>query len=133
MWNYQGEQISRIEQVPAGAVGFVYRISFPEMDLHYIGKKNLHSTRTLPPLKGYKRNRRIQKESNWLTYCSSNPDVSAMVNQGYEVYKDILTFAWSQRHLTYLETKMLFVYSVLEDDRYLNGNILGKFYAGNTI
>jgi hypothetical protein len=133
MWNYQGEQISRIEQVPVGAVGFVYRISFPEMDLHYIGKKNLHSTRTLPPLKGYKRNRRIQKESNWLTYCSSNSDIQQMVDIGYEVYKDILTFAWSQRQLTYLETKMLFVYSVLEDDRYLNGNILGKFYAGNTI
>jgi hypothetical protein len=133
MWYYQGEEISRIEQVPAGAVGFVYKISFPEMDLHYIGKKNLHSTRTLPPLKGYKRNRRIQKESNWLTYCSSNTEVQYLVNQGHEVYKDILTFAWSQRQLTYLETKMLFVYSVLEDDRYMNGNILGKFYAGNTL
>lgn len=133
MWHYQGEQITRIEQVPVGAVGFVYRISFPEMDVHYIGKKNLHSTRTLPPLKGYKRNRRIQKESNWLTYLSSNSEVQYLADQGHEIYKDILSFAWSQRQLTYLETKMLFVYSVLEDDRYLNGNILGKFYAGNTI
>jgi hypothetical protein len=133
MWYYQGEEIKSLEQVPVGAVGFVYKISFPEMDLHYIGKKNLHSTRTLPPLKGYKRNRRIQKESNWLTYCSSNTDVQYLVNQGHEVYKEILTFAWSQRQLTYLETKMLFVYSVLEQDNYLNQNILGKFYAGNTL
>lgn len=133
MWYYQGEQISRIEQVPAGAVGFVYKITFPEMDLHYIGKKNLHSSRTLPPLKGYKRNRRIQKESNWLTYSSSNLEVKELIDLGHEVHKEILTFAWSQRQLTYLETKMLFVYSVLEDDNYLNQNILGKFYAGNTI
>ena len=133
MWYYQGEQISRIEQVPAGAVGFVYKITFPEMDLHYIGKKNLHSLRTLPPLKGYKRNRRIQKESNWLTYSSSNLEVKELIDLGHEVHKEILTFAWSQRQLTYLETKMLFVYSVLEDDNYLNQNILGKFYAGNTI
>lgn len=133
MWYYQGEQISRIEQMPVGAVGFVYKISFPEMDLHYIGKKNLHSTRTLPPLKGYKRNRRIQKESNWLTYSSSNVDVKELIDLGHEVHKEILTFAWSQRQLTYLETKMLFVYSVLENDNYLNQNILGKFYAGNTL
>ena len=109
MWYYQGEEVKSLEQMPVGAVGFVYKISFPEMDLHYIGKKNLHSTRTLPPLKGYKRNRRIQKESNWLTYSSSNTDVQYLVNQGHEVYKEILTFAWSQRQLTYLETKMLFV------------------------
>lgn len=133
MWHYQGEEITRLEQMPVGAVGFVYKISFPEMDLHYIGKKNLHSTRTLPPLQGYKRNRRIQKESNWLTYCSSNTEVQHLVNQGHEIYKDILTFAWSQRQLTYLETKMLFVYSVLEQDNFLNQNILGKFYAGNTL
>jgi len=133
MWYYQGEEIKSLEQMPVGAVGFVYKISFPEMDLHYIGKKNLHSTRTLPPLKGYKRNRRIQKESNWLTYSSSNTDVQYLVNQGHEVYKEILTFAWSQRQLTYLETKMLFVYSVLENDNFLNQNILGKFYAGNTL
>ena len=133
MWYYQGEEISRIEQMPVGAVGFVYKISFPEMDLHYIGKKNLHSSRTLPPLKGYKRNRRIQKESNWLTYSSSNLEVKELIDLGHEVHKEILTFAWSQRQLTYLETKMLFVYSVLEDDNYLNQNILGKFYAGNTI
>lgn len=133
MWHYQGEEITRLEQMPVGAVGFVYMISFPEMDLHYIGKKNLHSTRTLPPLKGCKRNRRIQKESNWLTYSSSNAEVQHLVNQGHEIYKDILTFAWSQRQLTYLETKMLFVYSVLENDKFLNQNILGKFYAGNTL
>ena len=133
MWYYQGEEVKSLEQMPVGAVGFVYKISFPEMDLHYIGKKNLHSTRTLPPLKGYKRNRRIQKESNWLTYSSSNTDVQYLVNQGHEVYKEILTFAWSQRQLTYLETKMLFVYSVLEQDNFLNQNILGKFYAGNTL
>ena len=31
----------------------------------YIGKKSLYSHRTLPPLKGYKRKRKVIKESKW--------------------------------------------------------------------
>ena len=131
MWHYKGEEINSINQLPEGAVGFVYKISFPGMDLHYIGRKNLHSKKTLPPLKGYTRKRKIVQESNWLNYCSSNVEVKERIDLGHECYKEIIAFARSLRQLTYLETKALFIYSVLEDDRYLNSNILGKFYTGN--
>ena len=40
----------------------------------------------------------------------------------------VLKLCKNKKELTYWETKMLFQYNVLEDDRYINDNILGKFY-----
>lgn len=132
MWTYKDKNITCIEDLPDTAIGFVYKISFPDMDLYYIGRKNLHSKKTLPPLKGYTRKRKIVKESNWLNYYSSNEDVKLLVKQGQVCTREILVVAETLRRLTYLETKELFVNSVLEKDEYLNGNILGKFFKGKT-
>lgn len=132
MWTYKDKNITCIQDLPDTAIGFVYKISFPDMDLHYIGRKNLHSKKTLPPLKGYTRKRKIVQESNWLNYYSSNEDVKLLVKQGQVCTREILVVAETLRRLTYLETKELFVNSVLEKDEYLNGNILGKFFKGNT-
>jgi hypothetical protein len=132
MWTYKDKNITCIEDLPDTAIGFVYKISFPDMDLHYIGRKNLHSKKTLPPLKGYTRKRKIVQESNWLNYYSSNEDVKLLVQQGQACTREILVVAETLRRLTYLETKELFVNSVLEKDEYLNGNILGKFFKGKT-
>ena len=51
----------------------------------YIGKKSLYSHRTLPPLKGYKRKRKVIKESKWRDYSSSNKSV-----QGWTYLKKCL-------------------------------------------
>jgi len=132
MWTYKEKNITSIEDLPDRTIGFVYKISFPEMDLHYIGRKNLHSNKTLPPLKGYTRKRKIVQQSNWLNYCSSNEDVKQLAKNGQHMTKEILVVAQTVRQLTYLETKELFINSVLEDDNYINGNILGKFFKGKT-
>ena len=42
----------------------------------------------------------------------------------------MIKICYSKIELTYQETKYLFKYNVLEDDTYLNGNILGRFYKG---
>jgi hypothetical protein len=39
----------------------------------------------------------------------------------------------TKKQLTYWETKSLFHYNVLEDERYMNDNILGKFYRKDLI
>ncbi len=70
-WVYEGEEVNSIEDVPKGATGFIYLISNVEGKC-YIGKKSLYSTVTRPPLKGTRRKRKVTKESNWLTYKSSN-------------------------------------------------------------
>lgn len=124
-WFFQDSLIQDISQIPDGCIGFVYRITNLDTQEFYIGKKNIYANRTLPPLKGYKRKRKITKESNWLSYRSS----SEIVKNWQSIKKDILQYAFSKKELTYLETKYLFKLNALEDSRCLNNNILGKFFS----
>lgn len=139
MWTYKIDEhlvapIESLQDIPEGAIGFVYMIRHNEdlltkdrsTDSWYIGKKSLYSHRTLPPLKGQKRKRKIVKESDWINYQSSNKEVQQWPTQ----FKRILQYAYSKKELTYLETKYLFNYNALEDKNSLNGNILAKFYKG---
>ena len=136
-WNYQGTEF-----IPAGDnYGFVYLLTFDD-GTQYIGKKNFYTYVKLPALKSGKqrpgstriaKNKNgkrvffdiVQKESNWKTYKSS----SKLIGDRTIVSKEILQLASSKRNLTYLETKYLFTYGVLESTNFLNENILGKFYS----
>jgi hypothetical protein len=133
MWIHKGKVVESLEDVPNDAIGFVYEIRNKEDNTKYIGKKTLKSKRTLPPLKGTKRKRKVIKESNWKTYYSSNDEIKDLVKKGkIDIFeREILEYAYSNIQLTYLETKYQFIREVLEKDDYLNVNILGKFYKGN--
>lgn len=125
--------------------GFIYVVEFSNGKL-YIGKKNFY--RELNVKKGKRelsqmtdkrgsKKKKVIKESDWKTYYGSfkNEELSNGLNSG-EVKIDrrfILSLATTKSQLTYLETKYLFSESVLEDDRYLNDNILGKFYRGKIL
>jgi hypothetical protein len=128
-WSYKGRIVNAIEDLPIGTIGFVYMISSIETGEYYIGKKNLYSYRTLPPLKGQKRKRKVTKESNWKEYMSSNPEV-----QQWRTYtKEILECCNTPKELTFRETEALFCLKTMEDERSLNSNILGKFYPKDVI
>jgi len=45
-----------------------------------------------------------------------------------EMVRIVLRLCKTKKELTYYETKFLFDYNVLENDTYMNDNILGKFY-----
>ena len=45
-----------------------------------------------------------------------------------DLKRKILQVAFNKKELTYLECKWQFVLEVLETNKYLNDNILGKFY-----
>ena len=47
--------------------------------------------------------------------------------------REILEFAFKKKHLTYLETKYLFTNNVLENNEYINDNILGKFFRKDLV
>lgn len=70
----------------------------------------------------------LMKESTWKNYEGS----SKRNGTRKVVHKEIMQFAPSKRALTYLETKLLFMNEVLEDEAYINDNILGKFHR-NTL
>ena len=123
-WHYEGRVITELSDIPEGSIGFIYKITNKETNQFYIGKKSLYSRRTLPPLKGYKRKRKVIKESKWVNYNSSNKEV-----QGWgEVYKQILRFCFTKKALTYYEIKEQFRHDCLEREESLNDNLLGKFF-----
>ena len=131
-WIYKGKKIESLEDMPDGAVGFVYEVTYTVENKKYIGKKILEVKRKLPPLKGKKRVRRVTKESDWKAYYGSNEEIKKLLSEGKEkeFKREILEFAFSKVQLTYLETRYQFDRRVLERDDYFNSNILGKFYKG---
>ena len=140
-WTYQSRAITEISDMPEGTIGFIYKITNGETGQYYIGKKSLYSHRTLPPLKGYKRKRKVIKESKWVDYRSSNPSVQLWFHSNEMALEQeprgeindtlelkILRFCKTKKALTYYETEELFQNKVLEDELSLNDNILGKFF-----
>ena len=131
MWLYKNKEINSIEDMPTDTFGFVYLVTHTPSGKKYLGKKQLISNRTLPPLKGQKKKRKIQKESDWKTYYGSQTEVKQLVKESQdmlEFVREIIIFTSTKKQLTYFETKLQFVNEVLENDEYLNSNILGKFF-----
>ena len=70
--------------------------------------------------------KQVQKESDWKTYYGSHSFIKE-ANIG-DLERKILQVAFNKKELTYLECKWQFVLEVLETNKYLNDNILGKFF-----
>lgn len=132
MWFYKDTNIV-VRDTPNRAVGFIYMITHIPTGLYYIGKKSIYSNRTLPPLKGKKRKRRVTKESDWRDYYSSNDWIKSEVKEGNEneFRREIIDFCYSKKSLGYYEVYFQMYYNVLEDDNALNGNILGKYFRND--
>ena len=132
-WTYGIDIIKSIDDMPKKCIGFIYHVECYQTGEMYIGKKSLFHKKTMPPLKGFKRKRKSIVESDWLNYHGSNDKIKKLKEKGNIFDRQILEFAFSKKQLTYLETRYQFVLKVLEDDRYLNSNILGKFYANDFV
>lgn len=136
MWLYNDKVVSSIEDMPEGSIGFIYRVTHVKSGKKYIGKKALYHNRTLPPLKGMKRKRKVVKESDWQTYYGSQGQIKQLVKESQDPLdftREIITFGYTKKQLTYLEMKQLCVDEVLEREDYFNDNILGKFYRKDLI
>jgi hypothetical protein len=125
-WVYNGKEVKSIDDLPKDCIGFIYKITNTNTNEYYIGKKNIYQRRTLPPLKGYKRKRKVIKESKWQSYRSSNSEVKEW-NEDY-ITLEILRFCKSKKSLTYYELQEQFAHDVLSDPLAKNDNLLGKFF-----
>jgi spermidine/putrescine-binding protein len=117
--------------IPEEAYGFIYMITNLVSNKKYIGKKQMVSRRTKPPLKGKKRKRICMVESDWKTYVSSSNElVKDIETLGKENFKfEILRFCANKSQLAYYEAKEQFDREVLMKEDYYNGIInlrLGK-------
>ena len=135
MWLYKKEVIESIEQMPQNTFGFIYEATYIPTNEKYLGKKVLFFNRTLPPLKGTKRKRKVIKESDWQTYYGSHTKIKQLLSEGKQedFIREIIEFAFNKKHLTYLETKYQFSNNVLENTEYINDNILGKFFRKDLV
>ena len=105
--------------------GFVYAIFSQITGRFYIGRKYFFSSRRK---KGA--TRRSKKESDWKSYYGSNKILQEEVKEhGKDNYKRIiLSLHITKGDVNYEEVKQQFLQNVLEDDKYYNDNINGKWY-----
>ena len=144
-WLYNEQEITDISQFPPNTFGFVYEVITPH-GKKYIGKKVLfHNQKKkltkveLAEQTGRGRRKTfkvVQKESDWKKYFGSNAHLKNQINKGEvtmeDLHKQIIEVAFTKKHLTYLETKILFQLEVLEKPgEYYNDNILGKFFTSD--
>ena len=106
-------------------VGFVYVIESLIDGKLYIGRKYFYSKR-----KAKGKTRRVKKESDWKTYYGSSEVVKKLVEEhGKENFKRvILSLHTTEGDCNYEEVRQQFLHNVLEDDRFLNENINGKWH-----
>ena len=134
-WIYKGKVFTE-DMIPENAVGFIYEMTaiIDGKSVSYIGKKNFYadvktklSKKDMPTDKRLKTYKRVRK-TIYQRYYSSNEVLKQAHKDGVLIKRDILRICHSKLELSYQETKHQFVLGVLESDKYLNGNILGRFY-----
>lgn len=140
MWLYNNEVVETIEDIPANTFGFIYITTHIPSGISYIGKKSLYhnvkrklTKKELAEQTGRGRKsttETIQKESDWKTYYGSEEFIKQKIKEKKqdEFKREIIHFVENKKMLTYFECKYQFMYDVLENENYLNSNILGKFY-----
>jgi hypothetical protein len=136
MWKYNNQNITSIDQMPEGTLGFIYKITNLTNGKRYIGRKSILSTtkaRLTKKEKSLPENSRktfktVIKETNWLKYTGSCKPLNEDIKKGDKYYKEIIHYCFSKKQLTYFELKELFCQDVLVSDLFYNENVAGKFF-----
>lgn len=123
MWMYKGKEIHGHKDLLPECTDFVYIINY-ENGQRYIGKKAVRAIRKRPPLKGKKRNRRLLVDLPFVNYEGScEITIDSKIKS-----KEILYQCSTRKASTYLEAALLFHHDAIFDPKYLNENIMGKFF-----
>lgn len=142
MWKYGASKIISIEDIPEGAIGFIYKI-LDENGKMYIGQKSIWSKRKkkfgkkkLAEIKDKRKKtyEYVVKESNWLNYTGSNKELNENIKSGMTITKEVLQFCFAKKQMSYYEIKFMMIYGVIEPgNNSYNGNILGRYYPKDLI
>lgn len=134
MWTFQGFPL---HSIPAGAHGFLYRISNKLTGRSYIGKKSFWSTRSIRK-RGEKKATKSTVESSWRRYQGSCDELTADIEvYGVDAFTfEILLICDSEKELAYEEVRQQFQADVLTatlpdgSPAFYNANINGKWFRG---
>lgn len=140
-WIYGSETITRSDQFPSWAIGFVYMITNLDTNRSYIGRKTFRSRRkrnfgkrevAAMKDKRLKKYEYVEKEvKGWVEYTGSCDELNEHVARGDRIRKVILSLCATRKEISYRETEALFSHSVLESDRWYNRNIMSKFFSAD--
>jgi len=141
-WLYQNKEISSLEDIQQNPFGFIYITTHIPTGKKYLGKKSFFHTLNKklgkkelaqqPVTRGRtKTTKQIIKESDWKTYYGSEEFIKQKLKEGKqeEFTREIIHFVPNKKLLTYFECKYQFIYGVLENEEWINNNILGKFFT----
>ena len=130
-WTCRGKEIKDHEDFTSDVIGFIYLLTYDDGS-KYIGKKLIRSERRLKPTKAQLAVRKnyVRKEVKNLPFSRYEGSVKNLPDGVKLVSKEIIELCSDKINLTYAEMKHQVMCNVLTDDKYLNSNILGKFYSG---
>lgn len=125
----------RIEHLPEGVAGFVYKITNLENGRIYIGRKYATSKKRKPLTKKQVEKGRVRRdvhvtESDWATYTGSNLELNDDIKRiGKLNFRfEILHFCKTRGAINYLEEALHYRYNVLFDDIYYNSSVGPRRY-----
>ena len=113
--------------------GFIYRITNLTNGHDYIGRKYFKTIRKLKPLMGFKRKRKVTKETDWQEYWGSSKRLLEDIEKlGKENFKrEIICLCESRGDTNYMEAKIQFDEEVLLNPENYNGIIAVKIGVGS--
>jgi len=129
-WVYNEKSMKSLDDFPETAVGFVYEITNKATGRKYIGKKILHSAKK-KVVNG--KNKRYKVESDWQKYFGSSEEVKSDLKlfgkQNFE--RRIIEICFSKSHMSYSETKEIFMRDALLKESYYNSWLTARINKKN--
>ena len=113
--------------------GYVYRITNLVSGHDYIGRKYFNTVRKLNPLKGFKRKRKVTKETDWQENWGSSKrlleDIEKLGKANFK--REIICLCETRGDTNYMEAKIQFDEEVLLNPENYNGIIAIKLGYGS--
>jgi hypothetical protein len=130
-WTYNGREFTTDDI--GDFYGFIYRITNLSNGHDYIGRKYFKTVRKLKPLMGFKRKRKVIKETDWKDYWGSSNRLTADIEElGEDKFKrEIICLCLTRGDTNYMEAKIQFDEEVLLNPENYNGIIAIKIGIGS--
>ena len=130
-WTHNGRQFTSDDI--GDFYGFVYRITNLLNGHDYIGRKYFHAIRKLKPLMGFKRKRKVIKETDWKEYWGSSKRLLEDIEKHgkHNFKREIICLCDTRGQTNYMEAKIQFDEDVLIKENNYNGIIAIKIGGGS--
>ena len=130
-WTHNGQKFT--SDMVGDYYCFVYRITNLANGYDYIGRKYFNTVRKLNPLKGFKRKRKVKKETDWQDYWGSSKRLLEDIEKHgkHNFKREIICLCDTRGQTNYMEAKIQFDEDVLLKENNYNGIIAIKIGGGS--